>query len=184
MNLKTERLILRPLTMDDLNVVHNLHSHPETDKFNTLGIPENKDVTRSIIQSWLENQNGPSYTYIIEQKTDRAFVGVISLSNSRNKWHRGELWYKLHKDHWCKGYATEAVKEIIRFAFETLNMHRVEAGCAVDNIASARVMEKAGMQLEGRKRKVLPIRGQWCDAFSYAILDEDYFRRLEEQKQL
>ena len=170
---------MRPLTQEDLNKVHDLHSLPETDKFNTLGIPENIEETRSIINEWVQNQYGPSYTFIISLRADNTFVGIASISNSQNTWHRGEVWYKIHKNHWCKGYATEVLKEIIRFGFEAINLHRIEAGCAVDNIASIKVMEKAGMQLEGRKRKVLPIRGQWCDAFSYAILEEDYFRSRE-----
>ncbi|RYE25897.1 MAG: N-acetyltransferase [Sphingobacteriales bacterium] len=179
MNLHTEHLSLRTITLADLNIVHDLHSLPETDQYNTLGIPENVETTHNIVNAWLQNQNGPSHTFIIEERDNGAFVGIISLSNSQNKWQRGEIWYKLHKDHWCKGYGTEVVKEIIRFGFENLKMHRIEAGCAVDNLASARVMEKSGMQREGRKRKVLPIRGEWHDGFSYAILEEDYYKSIE-----
>jgi [ribosomal protein S5]-alanine N-acetyltransferase len=86
----------------------------------------------------------------------------------------GEVWYKLHKDFWGKGYATEAVTRILKFCFIDLNLHRIEAGCAVENVGSIRVLEKAGMTREGRKRKNLPIRGEWKDNYFYAILEEDF----------
>ena len=72
-----------------------------------------------------------------------------------------------------KGYATEALKEILRFGFDQLNLHRIEAGCAVENVASIKVLEKAGMQREGRKRQVLPLKSGWSDNFEYAILAAD-----------
>ena len=89
------------------------------------------------------------------------------------KFQNGEVWFKLHPDFWGKGYGTEALKLILDFAFGDLNLHRVEAGCAVDNVGSARVLEKAGMIKEGRKRKVLPLKTGWSDNFEYAILDTD-----------
>ncbi|MEL7146066.1 MAG: GNAT family protein, partial [Bacteroidota bacterium] len=58
--------------------------------------------------------------------------------------------------------------------FDQLKLHRIEAGVAVDNQRSIRVLEKAGMTREGRKRKVLPIRGDWYDNYHYAILEEDF----------
>ncbi len=70
------------------------------------------------------------------------------------------------------GYTTEALDRILKFAFEELNLHRIEAGCAIENLASARVLEKAGFKLEGTKRKNLPIRGEWKDSFSFAILEK------------
>ncbi|MDC1259516.1 GNAT family N-acetyltransferase [Flavobacteriaceae bacterium] len=73
------------------------------------------------------------------------------------KYKRAEVWYKIHSDYWNKGYATESLKAIINFGFETLKLHRMEAGCAVDNKGSFTVLEKAGMVREGRLRQVLPL---------------------------
>jgi [ribosomal protein S5]-alanine N-acetyltransferase len=57
---------------------------------------------------------------------------------------------------------------------QSLRLHRIEAGCAVENIPSIKVLEKAGMTREGLKRKKLPIRGEWKDNYFYAILEEDF----------
>ena len=74
---------------------------------------------------------------------------------------------------WGKGYATEVVKTIIKFGFENLKLHRIEAGVATENTRSIRVLEKAGMIREGSRRKILPIRGTWKDNYHYAILEDD-----------
>lgn len=62
------------------------------------------------------------------------------------------------------------------FGFNDLKLHRIEAGCAVENIASSKVLEKVGMTKEGMKRKKLPIRGEWKDNYLYAILEEDFLK--------
>ena len=184
MNLITPRLRLRDLAITDLEAVHELLCIPETDEFNTMGLPENIAATRAILEGWLEqHQQQPAANYIrvMEQLSDGRFVGLIAMiGNKAPKYKRAEIWYKIHKELFGLGYTTEAMKAILHFAFVTLGLHRVEAGCAVDHIASRRVMEKSGMQLEGRSRKILPIRGQWVDAFKYAILDTDYFEQQEQ----
>lgn len=62
---------------------------------------------------------------------------------------------------------------MLEFGFTELNLHRIEAGCAVENTGSIRVLEKVGMIREGRKRKVLPLKNGWSDNFHYAILSSD-----------
>jgi ribosomal-protein-alanine N-acetyltransferase len=175
--LQTERLIIRELQPDDLNNIHILHSLPETDEFNTLGIPESLQVTDQILSSWLnERQQEPrsGYVFGIELNESNRFIGLIAINQGKPKLKRAEVWFKIHKDYWNKGYTTEALIAILYFGFNHLHLHRIEAGCAVENIASARVIEKAGMIREGMCRKDLPIRGMWKDSYSYAILEEEF----------
>jgi len=114
-----------------------------------------------------------NYTFAIETKSDKKFVGLFGLKLGNEKYKRGEVWYKIHRDHWKKGYATESLRAIINFGFENLKLHRIEAGCAVENIASIRVLEKVGMIREGRGRKILPLKSGWSDNFEYSILETD-----------
>ena len=72
--------------------------------------------------------------------------------------------------------AYEALNKLLDFGFNDMRLHRIEAGCAVENIASSKVLEKVGMTKEGMKRKKLPIRGEWKDNYFYAILEEDFFK--------
>ncbi len=168
---------LRQLTGTDIGNVHTLLSLPQTDEYNTMGIPATLQSTENIVKEWLDKQKAiqaTAYTFCIELSDTNQFIGLIALNLGKPNYHSAEVWFKTHADHWGKGYTTEALKKLLHFAFNELKLHRIEAGCAVDNIASAKVLEKAGMKREGRKRKVLPIRGEWKDNFFYAILEEDF----------
>ena len=179
--LKSKRLNIRELELKDINNVHQLHSLPETDEFNTLGIPETIQVTEKILSGWLNEQNQQprnSYVFAIDLKDDKKFIGLIAINLGKEKYKTAEVWFKVHKDFWRKGYTTEALMKLLEFGFDQLQLHRIEAGCAVDNIASSKVLEKVGMTREGMKRKKLPIRGEWKDNYFYAILDEDFNNRL------
>jgi len=174
--LQTERLKLRLITLSDLLAIHHLHSLPETDEFNTLGIPKSIDETKSIIELWiLENQRPEinNYTFCIEQNLTSQFIGLVALKLRNRKFRCAEVWYKLHADYWVKGFATESVNILLDFGFDKLNLHRIEAGCAVDNIRSIKVLEKVGMMREGRKRQILPLKSGWSDNFEYAIIETD-----------
>lgn len=174
--LQTLRLQLKEITLSKLNFVHELHSLPETDEFNTLGIPENIAETEKIMNDWHANQQiepRPAYVFSISLKDSLQFVGLTGMKMGKENYKTAEVWYKLHKDFWGKGYATEALNELLAFGFNELNLHRIEAGCAVENIGSIRVLEKVGMTREGRKRKKLPLKSGWMDNYFYAILEED-----------
>lgn len=177
MQLLTQRLLFRELTAQDLNEIHNMNALPEVDQYNTSGIPESIAVTEQLLKNWLwEQQASPRlhYLFCIMDKASNIFIGMIGLRLGKPKYRNAEVWYKLLPDQWGKGYATEALKEMIRFGFQDMNLHRIEAGCAVENIGSIKVLEKAGMIREGRTRKLLPIRGAWMDNYGYAILEEDF----------
>jgi len=92
------------------------------------------------------------------------------------KFRNAEIWIKIHPDYWNIGFGTEVINKIVHFGFNDLNLHRIEAGCATGNTASGRMLEKAGLLREGTKRKILPVRGEWLDAYSYAILEEDFIK--------
>ncbi|MBE0390824.1 GNAT family N-acetyltransferase [Flavobacterium sp. PL002] len=177
MELHTSRLKLRLIEFSDLEAIHQLHSIPEVDEFNTLGIPENIEQTATLIESWLlanEQQEVTSYTFAIETISNKVFIGLLGLKLWPKKNRRAEVWYKLQPDHWGKGYATEAVNSILDFGFNKLNLHRIQAGCAVANIGSIKVLEKVGMIKEGKCRQVLLLKSGWSDNYEYAILETDY----------
>jgi ribosomal-protein-alanine N-acetyltransferase len=174
--LKSERIELRLLELSDLKSIHSLHSLPETDEFNALGIPKNIDETKSIIEPWIAENNVSeikNYTFAIQQNDNEKFIGVLGLKLWSKKHRRGEIWYKIHSDYWRKGFATESVNLILDYGFNTLKLHRIQAGCAVDNIGSIKVLEKVGMIKEGRGRKLLPLKSGWSDNFEYSILETD-----------
>jgi RimJ/RimL family protein N-acetyltransferase len=172
----TERTKLRLIELSDLNSIHELHTLPETDEYNALGIPKNIEETKAIIKPWIEeNLLGEikNYTFTIEQRKTGEFIGLFGLKLGSDKYKRAEVWYKIHTDFWNKGYATETLKGMINFGFDTLELHRIQAGCAVENIGSIKVLEKSGMIKEGRGRQILPLKSGWSDNFEYSILETD-----------
>lgn len=176
MDLRTPRLQLRELTAEDVQAVHHLHSLPAVDEFNTLGLPASQEVTKQLLANWLRQQQArPRTSYILyaQLRENKEFVGLLALTVGKAAFQNGEVWYKVLPAHWGQGLTTEALSELVRVGFDELHLHRIEAGCAVENRASIRVLEKVGMRREGRKRQNLPIRGQWVDSYFFAILDSD-----------
>ncbi len=176
MELQSLRLKLIEITWNDLEDIHNLHSIPEVDEFNTLGIPKSIEETREIIRPVIESGNDQprkSYAWKIVIKESGTFIGMAGLTLSNDKFRLGEIYYKLMPEYWGKGYATEVSKALIKSGFEYFHLHKVEAGVAVENTRSINVLEKSGMTREGLRRKILPIRGQWVDNFHYAIVEDD-----------
>jgi len=178
--LKIKQLTLRFIKQSDIENIHKLQSIPEVDKYNTLGIPKDLSETKSVMVSSFEDLKQDTikrYTFVIELHSTKEFIGLIALNLGNSKYKSAEVWYKLLPKQWRKGYATEALKCLLDFGFNTLKLHRIEAGCAVNNIGSIKVLEKAGMSYEGRKRKTLPLKSGWSDNFEYGILEKDYFNR-------
>ena len=176
MELESARLKLIEITWNDLEDIHNFHSIPEVDEFNTLGIPKSIEETREIVRPLIEARNElprKSYTWKIILKKSDTFIGIAGLNLSNDKFRLGEIYYKLMPLYWGKGYATETAKTLIKCGFENFCLHKVEAGVAVENIRSIKVLEKSGMIREGLRRKILPIRGHWIDNYHYAIVEDD-----------
>ena len=176
LNLESERLLLEEITWEDLDLIHELHSIPEVDEYNTLGLPSSVEDTRKIVDREIRAKSQyprPSYTWKIILKEHGVFIGLAGYTLSNDKFRLGEIYYKLHPGYWGNGYATEVAKKLISAGFEQLGLHKVEAGVAVGNERSIRVLEKAGMRREGLRRKILPIRGEWVDNYHYAIVEDD-----------
>lgn len=176
MNLQSERLTLREINKDDIDILYKLNSIPEIDEFNTLGIPEDIETSRKIYQPILDDQKADTrklFCWLIYKKDSKDIIGVSGLKSSNDRFKMGEIYYNLSPDFWGKGYATEAAQRLINFGFENLKLHRIEAGVSTENKRSIRVLEKVGMTNEGIRRKILPIRGEWKDNYHYAILEDD-----------
>lgn len=181
MNLTTKRLLFNEIDKTDLENIHHLHSVPEVDQYNTLGIPSDLEETTEIMMPDILDQNHKKrarFAWKINLKNTHEFIGLAGMFLSNDKYNSASFYYKFYPKFWGHGFATETAKEIIRFGFEVCKLHRVEAGAETENLASIRVLEKAGMQKEGMHRKILPIRGQWKDNFHFAIVEDDYFKNV------
>lgn len=180
--LHTARLTLRPFTADDAFDVERLAGAREIAD-TTLNIPHpypHGGAARWIAlhrPAWLE---GTSVTLAIVANETGKLVGAISLTIKR-EFGRGELGYWITKDHWGRGYATEASNAILDFGFETLKLHRIQAHHLVRNPASGRVMQKLGMQLEGIERDAVIKWGRHESIVLYSILEPEWRKSHSER---
>lgn len=177
--LKSARLLLRELAWEDLSFIHHLHSQPEVDEYNTLGIPGTIEDTKKVIRPIIKDQKARVrriFGWVILDRLNQRNMGMAGMSITADRFNMGEIYYKLLPEFWGRGFATETSLTLIKFGFERLKLHRIEAGVATENIRSIRVLEKSGMTCEGIRRKILPIRGEWKDNFHYAIVEDDYLK--------
>ena len=150
--LETKRLRLRkPALQDAEDIFRKYAQDPEVTKYLTWrpnrNVQETRDFLRACLRAWDE---GKSFHWVIEKKTDHELLGMITTRVDDEKW---ELGYVLAPSHWGRGYMTEVVKKIVDWALKQQEIYRLWSVCDVDNLASARVMEKAGMKREGVLRR-------------------------------
>ena len=111
--------------------------------------------------------------FIFSNATDE-LVGGLTLCNVRRGVTQScTLGYWVGADFANQGYMTEAVRAVIPFVFDSLELHRLEAACLPTNMASMRLLEKTGFKQEGLARRYLRINGVWQDHLLYALLDSD-----------
>jgi ribosomal-protein-alanine N-acetyltransferase len=114
-------------------------------------------------------------SFFICRKTDRAIAGAINLSQIfRGGFQNAYLGYFMGASFAGKGYGTEALQLILRYAFKALQLHRIEANIQPGNVASVALVKRAGFVQEGYSRRYLKIAGKWRDHERWAIIAEDW----------
>ena len=135
----TPRLSITSLTKANCKDIHYKNCFPEVAAFNTIGIPKSIEVTEKFLQPLFEPQQveqGQQLGWSIRLKENNTFMGELGMRLTTPKYNKGEIHYSLIPTFWNKGYATEAVLAILKHGFETLNLHRIEAGVATQNLNS------------------------------------------------
>jgi ribosomal-protein-alanine N-acetyltransferase len=158
--LESERLRLRPLIKADLPAVLVLAGDRQVAE-QTARIPH--PLTLAAAEAWLESAfagtNGPKeMLFAIERKEDGAFLGAVGLGAGAGQ-EPAELGFWLGRPYWNRGYMTEAVRRLLRYAFQQREVPAVRACVFHGNVASVRVQEKIGMRLVGRDIQRAPARG-------------------------
>lgn len=170
------RITLRDFTVDDVDAVSAYASDPKVTQHLIWG-PETHAQTEEWLQQTIEKaQRRPRHHFElgIMENASECLIGGARIAVRSQAHGVGDIGYGLRHDAWGKGFATEAAQLLIHFGFGSLGLHRIEAICDPSNAASRRVLEKSGMQSEGRSREYLWVRGQWRDSLLYAILDKEY----------
>ena len=130
---------------------------------------------KKIVESMQMMEMKREFTFGIFTKDEQQLIGHISLyAIKRLPYSSAFVGYSMDQQYAGRGIATEAVALVLDFAFNQLNIHRIEAYVAPENIASVRVLEKSNFVREGLLRELLFINGHWVDHYMYAILQRDF----------
>ena len=169
---KSSRLLLRLPTMDDAELIFQKYAQdPEVSKYLSWRPHENIDVTREFLRRCIQRwKDETAFPWVIAIKDDNTLLGMIEIRI--HKFH-ADFGYGIARQYWDHGYTTEAATIVIQWALEQLSIYRVWAICDVENVASTRVMEKAGMQREGilRRFTIHPnISSEPRDCFCYSVV--------------
>ncbi|CAN7761516.1 GNAT family protein [Paenibacillus sp. LjRoot153] len=169
--LETERLILRQITLDDIEDMNAYCSNDEVSKYGSWNAHKSLSDTKECVELILSNyENKKVVLWGIQYKENGKLIGTIEYVLWDPKHKVAELGYVISQNYWGIGIATEAVNEVIKFGFNNMDLVRIQARCFVENTRSARVMEKAGMSFEGIIRKAMFAKSRHHDLKMYSIL--------------
>lgn len=172
-------ITLRELHEDDWPAIQQCFSDADTVRYTEF------ETFTEISARWLvrwaldKKQEEPrtAFVYGIEVSADAPIVGIATLTVRNPALGEADVGVIIGRDFWGKGYATAAVQELLSLGFGTLELHRISGECDPANLASARVLEKAGMKLEKYLREHRQQKGHWVDRLLYAISDRDWLTR-------
>ena len=169
--LTTERLHLRKLSLDDAPAMFEMRSSEHMMAY--IQRPRAKTTENAtkliegIIEGMLKKEN---LVWAMSLKNDQKLIGTIGYWRMKHDHLRAEVGYLLHSDYWQKGYTYEALLKVLKYGFNEMNCHSIEAHLHPDNIASARLLEKAGFVKEAHFKEGFFWEGQFLDSVVYSKL--------------
>ncbi|WP_294241641.1 GNAT family protein [uncultured Chryseobacterium sp.] len=178
MQVYTERLLLRDMTIEDAPAIFDYRSDAEANTFQSWIPTSLKEVENFILRNHKEfNQRESWYQILITDKETKAVIGDIGIHFFGNENTQAELGITLNKDFQGKGFAAEALKGIISLLFTDFRKHRIMASVDPDNLNSIKLMERVGFRKEGHFVKSLFWKNRWVDDIIYAILCEEWMEK-------
>ena len=177
MQITTERLILREFHDEDWRDILRYQLDPEYLRFYAWDGRGEDDVRAfvAMFTGWRDEE--PRFRYqlaIVERADPGRVIGNCGVRRKEPGSTLGNIGAELAPEFWGRGYATEALRAIIAFAFHELRLHRVWSTSIAGNRGAAGVVEKLGLKLEGRLREQELIRGEWHDVLLHGLLEREW----------
>ena len=180
--IETERCILRRIEPEDYEEMYeSWGKYEEVCRYFPFDPAESVEQYRKMVQRWEENyQSDVYFHWVIEWKENWKLIGTINLGNVDETSLYSDTCYMLSPEYQGRGIMTEVLQSVLRYAFDKIGLNRVQAEVFAGNDASARVLTKCGMQLEGIARKKYYKGGRFYDTAQYAAVRGE--ERPEERK--
>jgi len=173
---ETNRILCRNFQYEDFEDIHSYASNDEVIKYTAWG-PNSEEDTRIFMDESIECINDKPrlrFELAVIDKQLNKFVGAVAIFMISEDNKVGEIGYSIKPEYWNNGYAAESAKAVVKYGFEVIGLHRIQAACDVRNIGSANVLKKIGMKQEGRIREHILVRNRWRDSYLYSILDKEF----------
>ena len=173
-SIETNRMILRPIAIEDCELVFNYRSDKEANLYQSW-IPNSIVEVRSFISKNPTQINIPDtwFQLVIIRKQDNQVIGDIGL-HFLNDNHQAEIGITLSKHSQNQGYATEALRSVLSYLFSDLKKHRIIASIDPNNVSSMRLMNRLGFRNEAHFRESYFHNGKWADDVIFAMLRSEY----------
>lgn len=169
------RVVLRQMTPSDAPAVQAVFSDRETLRYTNITPHESLEDALAYVEKQRVGFRDRNYfCWGVARRTDDRIMGIVVLFHLDLKHERAELGYALGRDYHNQGFGTEALRLLLRFAFEQLNVHRLEADVDPRNGPSIRLIEKQGFQREGLLKERFLIQGERQDALLLGLLRRDW----------
>jgi len=178
--IETARLTLRRFREEDAGSVLHLYGDPAVVRY-LYTEPMKPDGLQEALERRLRPPRlvaeGDILELAAQLRSTGQFVGAMTIFYRSTTHSRGEIGYTIAPEFTGRGFATEGAVALLRLGFETMGLHRIEGQCDARNLASARVMERIGMRREAQFLENEWVKGEWTDAFVYAMLAEEWRQR-------
>jgi [ribosomal protein S5]-alanine N-acetyltransferase len=174
-NLETERLLLRRLENADVKEVFALRSNPSTMKFIPRPLVKNDEEALehiAMINAKIDSNEGINWA--ITLKGNPKLIGIIGHYRIQPQNYRAEIGYMILSEYHGQGIVAEAIKEVVRYGFEEINLHSIEAIIDPHNHASERVLQKNGFVKEAHILENEFFDGKFIDTVIYSLLKRNF----------
>lgn len=170
--LETERLTLESIRLEDAKILYEeIFNDFEYYKFYfQLPYKTFEDFFRTIQKYQEYYEEGNHFIWGIRLKNNKKIIGIVLLHGKDKLNNSCKIGYIISKQEQNKGYITEAIKSVISFCFEVLEIHRIEANVLPNNLKSIKILEKIGFHYEGLKKECYKINDEYFDEKSYALI--------------
>ncbi|MFI7430824.1 GNAT family N-acetyltransferase [Micromonospora sp. NPDC049836] len=173
--LHTARLRLRPFGDADADDLFALHRDPHVLRYwDAPPWREAERAERFIAACRQLAAEGTGARVAVDRAADQTFLGWCGLLRWNPEHRSATLGYCYRQAAWGRGYATEAAHALLRWAFDTLDLNRVQAEADTRNVASARVLEKLGFVREGTLREDCVVNGEVSDSWVYGLIRREW----------
>lgn len=175
---ETLSLRVQPVRLDDLAGVRAYAADPQVMRYFLLDLDSEEKIAAFLADGVAVRQQSPAlrrlHLFSAFARTDGAFVGSGLIEIDADSRASAEIGYMLCREVWGRGYASELARALVAHGLRDLGLHRVWGKCDARNLASARVLEKCGMQREGLLREHVWLDGQWRSSLVFGILRQEW----------